>query len=365
MKRNSFLLVILSLTAIVMTAEQSATSADKETVQAHLDPALPEYQATSSVSGSIRTDGNLEDMGTLMNLWVSAFKKVQPGVHFSLDDVNNSTGKGVRALLAGIPSDVTLTGREMRPAELAAFTKKYGYEPAFIRVAGGSYEVHGKSPATVFFVNKANPLTKLSLDQLDAMYSTTRKRNARAEITTWGQLGLKGEWADRPITLYGLNPAAGTWTFLRGRILLGGEYRDNIKAVKYEHEDADWNEMVNDVAQDIGGIGFSSGGYAKSNPNLKPLALAETQSGPYYKATLESVETQKYPLSRNVYITLNLRPGSQLDPKVKEFLSFVLSKEGQKVVQQEGEFLPLPAQIVKEERAKLGLGSLIAQSSGQ
>jgi phosphate transport system substrate-binding protein len=361
MKRNSVLVVILGLAAIMMTAQQPAKVAIKENVQARLDPALPAYQPSGSVSGSIRTDGNLEDMGTLMNLWVAAFEKVQPAVRFSLDEVNSSTGKGVRALLAGVPSDVTLTGREMRASELAAFITRYGYEPSFIRVAGGSYEVHGKSPATVFFVNKANPLTKLSLDQLDAMYSKTRKRNAPEEIITWGQLGLKGEWANRPITLYGLNAAAGTWTFLRGRILLGGEYRDNIKAVKYEHEDADWNEMVNDVAQDVTGIGFSSRGYAKSNPNVKPIALAETQSGPYYKVTLESVETQKYPLSRNVYVTLNLRPGSQLDPKVREFLSFILSREGQKVVQQEGEFLPLPAEIVKEERAKLGLGSLVAQ----
>jgi phosphate transport system substrate-binding protein len=359
MKRKAFLVVILGLAVVLSVAKQTPKT-PKSAARADLDPALPAYQPAGSVSGSIRTDGNLEDMGTLMNLWVAAFEKVQPGVRFSLDEVNNSTGKGVRALLAGIPSDVTLTGREMRPLELDAFIKKYGYEPSFIRVAGGSYEVHGKSPATVFFVNQANPLSKLSLDQLDGMYSKTRRRNA-PEITTWGQLGLKGEWANRPITLYGLNSAAGTWAFLRSRILLGGEYRDNIKAVKYEHEDADWNEMVNDVANDIAGIGFSSGSYAKSNPNVKPVALAETQSGPYYKATLESVETQRYPLSRAVYITLNLRPGSQLDPKVKEFLSFILSKEGQKAVQEEGEFLPLPAVIVKAERAKLGLGSLVAQ----
>jgi phosphate transport system substrate-binding protein len=306
------------------------------------------------VSGTIRTSGNLEDMGTLMNLWIAGFAKLQPGIRFSLDEVNNSTGKGVRALLAGIPTDITLTGREMRPPEFAEFVRMYGFQPRFIAVAGGSYDAHGKSPAPVFFVNKANPTDKLSLDQLDAMYSKTCKRGFGTEIKTWGQLGLRGEWADRAITLYGLNAAAGTWTYLRGRVLLGGEYRDNIKAVRYENEDADWDEMVNDVAHDVNGIGFASSGYVKHSTDVKPIALAE-KAGPYYPATLENVASHRYPLTREVYITLRLQPGTAMDPKVRELIEFILSKEGQRAVQQEGEFLPLPASAVQQERAKLKL----------
>jgi phosphate transport system substrate-binding protein len=339
--------------AISMLFWLAATAAMAQTSTVKLDPALPEYRLSAPMSGEVRISGNLEDMETLMNLWIAAMKKVQPGIHFTLDQVHNSTGKGVRALLGGVPTDVTLMGREMRAPELAEFTGKYGYAPRFIAVAGGSYQTHGKSPAPVFFVNKANPLTRLSLDQLDGMYSKTLKRASGKEIRTWGQLGLKGEWENRRITLYGLNAAAGTWTYLRGRILLGGEYRDGIKAVKYENEDADWDEMINDVAKDVTGIGFASGSYLKGNANVRPIALAEKVGGPYFEATLDNVATHRYPVSRAVYMTLAQRPGAPIDPTVRELLNFVLSKEGQQAVQQEGEFLPLPAGIVKEERAKL------------
>ena len=345
-------------TLVFLAGAAAAVQAPAQAPQSsavRLDPALPEYRASGALTGTIRVSGNLEDMGKLMDLWMAAFAKVQPGIHFTLDQVNNSTGKGVRAILAGIPTDLTLTGREMRAPELAKFQEKFGYSPSFIPVAGGSYQTHGKSPAPVFIVNKANPLAKLSLEQLDALYSKTRKRSAGMEIKTWGQLGLKGEWADRPVNLYGLNAAAGTWTYLRGRILLGGEYRDGITAVKYENEDADWDEMISDVAKDIGGIGFASGSYVKTNPNVKGLALAEKAGGPYYDASLDNVLSHRYPLSREVYITLTGRPGTALNPAVKELLNFVLSKEGQAAVKKEAEFLPLPASIVDEARGKLRL----------
>lgn len=334
-------------------AKNPSHEAVKPKISAKMYAALPDFQPGSAVRGTIRVDGNLEDMGKLMSYWITDFSKLQPTLKFSVDHVHNSTGRGVRALLAGVPSDITLTGRKMRPAEEGDFVQKFGYRPTFIRVAGGSYEAHGKSPAPVFFVNKANPLTKLSLGQIDAMYSKTRNRGLPSAILKWGQLGLKGGWVNRPITLYGLNSAAGTWTFLRDRILLGGEYRDGITRVKYVHEDADWNEMVSDVANDVGGIGVASLLYVKSNPNVRPLALAENDGGPYYLPTMHTVEDHLYPLSRFVYITMNLRPGKPLDSRVKEFLKFVLSREGQEAVQQEGDFLPLPARIVRQERAKI------------
>lgn len=349
----------LTLLAIVLFGLSIASfgeDAGRESVKAKAPKsfvAMPSFQPDKPASGTIRVDGNLEDMGKLLQDWMVSFGKVQPRVKFSLDEVHNSTGRGVRALLAGVPSDITLTGRRMRPVEESAFVQKFGYEPTFIRVAGGSYEAHGKSPAPVFFVNKANPLARLSLDQLDAIYSTTRNRGITSVIDTWGQLGLNGEWADRRIHLYGLNQAAGTWTFLRDRLLLGGEFRNDIERVKYVHEDADWNEMIHDVANDPAGIGVASLLYVKSNPNVKPLALAEKDGGPYYLPTLPTVENHLYPLSRFVYITLNLRPGTPLDPRVKSFLEFVLSREGQEAVRQEGEFLPLPASLVRQERAQL------------
>jgi phosphate transport system substrate-binding protein len=319
-----------------------------ETLRATLDPALQAYRPSSSVAGDIRTGGNLEHMEPLMKLWIAGFTKVQPHVRFSLSSEKEGSGKSIPALLEG-KFDISLMGREMKAKEGTDFEQKYGYKPFVVVVAGGSYRVHGKSFAPRFIVNKANPIDRLSLAQLDAIYSKTRKRGYQETITTWGQLGLGGEWAKKPIAVYGLKPVAGTAVFLRDRLLQGGQWREGIKEVQYAEEGFD--EMVDKVAHDPTAIGFAT--FAHANPNVKTLALAEKAGGPYSQGTFEDVASHRYPLSRFVFISLNRAPGKPIDPKVKEFLKFVLSRDGQAAVLKEGEYLPIPADIVRQERAKL------------
>src|SRR5438034_938069 len=223
MKRWLAAAAVLALTAA--RGHQGLAQPAGETLRAKLDPALPPYRPVASVSGSIRTGGNLEHMETLMKLWIEGFTKAQPQVRFSLSPDKEGSGKSIPALLEG-NFDISLMGREMRAKEVTDFEQKYGYKPFVVVVAGGSYRVHGKSFAPRFIVNKANPIDQLSLDRLDAIYSKSRKRGYQEPITTWGQLGLAGEWAKKPFAVYGLKPAAGPAVFLRERPPPDGPWMD-------------------------------------------------------------------------------------------------------------------------------------------
>jgi phosphate transport system substrate-binding protein len=245
-------------------------------------------------------------------------------------------------------ADIGPIGREITPGEARDFEQKYGYPPSTVAVAGGSYRTRGKTPAVAIFVNKANPIARLSLDQLDAIFSKTLRRGYEKNLTAWGQLGLEGEWLNRPITPYGLKRPAGTANFFQGRILQGGEFNDWIMEYKAP---AAFEAIVGSVAQDPCGVGYAD--FAVVNPNAKAMPLAEKDGGPYYEGTFENVVSHRYPLSRFVYILLNRPPGKPIDPKVGELLRFILSREGQRVVQEEGIFLPLPAEIAKRESAKV------------
>jgi len=222
--------------------------------------------------------------------------------------------------------------RAMRATEIDQFEAKYGYKPTQLRT---SYD------ALAVYVNKDNPLEKLTLAQVDAVFSKTRRRGGK-NAATWGDLGLTGDWAARPVSLYGRNSASGTYGFFKEHTLKNGDYKDTVK------EQPGSASVVQGVTEDRFGIGYSGIGYRTSG--VKVVALAEADA--FSAGSYEDVKSGKYPLSRFLYMYVNKAPGKPLDPLVNEFVKLVFSKEGQEVVVKDG-YLPLPAAIVAEELKKI------------
>jgi phosphate transport system substrate-binding protein len=220
----------------------------------------------------------------------------------------------------------------MRATEIDQFESKFGYKPTEIRTA---YD------ALAVYVNKDNPLEKLTLAQVDSVFSKTRRRGGK-NVAAWGDLGLSGDWASRPISLYGRNSASGTYGFFKEHVLQNGDYKDQVK------EQPGSASVVQGVTEDRFGIGYSGIGYRTSG--VKVLALAETDA--FSNGSYDDVKTGKYPLARFLFVYINKAPGKPLDPLVKEYVKLILSREGQEVAIKDG-YLPLPASLVKEELAKL------------
>jgi phosphate transport system substrate-binding protein len=299
--------------------------------QVQVDPAIPSYRRVSGVSGNLNSVGS-DTMNNLMTLWAEAFIKIYPNVKLQVEGKGSSTAPA--ALIAGTAQFGPMS-RAMRATEIDQFESKYGYKPTELQTAFDALAV---------YVNKDNPLEKLSLDQVDAIFSKTRRRNYKENVTTWGQLGLTGDWANRPISLYGRNSASGTYGFFKEHTLGNGDYKDTVK------EQPGSASVVQGVTEDRYGIGYSGIGYRTSG--VKPVALAEKQGGGFSSGSYEEVKTGKYPLARFLYVYVNKAPGKSLDPLVKEFLRLVYSKEGQEVVVKDG-YLPLSAELVTKELAKL------------
>jgi phosphate transport system substrate-binding protein len=217
-------------------------------------------------------------------------------------------------------------------------------------VATGSAGSLGKTAATVMLVDKSNPIPCLSLQQLDSIYSSSRKRGG-PEITRWGQLGLTGAWADRPIHLYGLRPPNGIEQYFQQAVLEGGAYRQGIEYVKGRGFTHAFNVAAEDMAQHPGGAVYAM--LANLTPNTRAVSLSATTGGKCVAPTVASVYDHSYPLSRYVYIYVNKKPGVPLAPKIREFLKAVLSLEGQQQVAADGVFMPLQPAVVAAERAKL------------
>jgi len=293
-----------------------------------VDASIPGYQKVSGVSGNINSVGS-DTMNNMMALWAETFRRTYPNVKIQIE--GKGSGTAPPALIAGT-SQFGPMSRPMRTTEIDQFEAKYGYKPTQIRT---SYD------ALAVYVNKDNPLQKLTLAQVDAVFSKTRRRGAKG-AATWGQLGLSGDWASRPISLYGRNSASGTYGFFKEHVLQNGDYKDEVK------EQPGSASVVQGVTEDRFGIGYSGIGYRTSG--VKPLRLAEKDQ--FFDGSYANVTSGKYPLSRFLYIYVNKVPGKPLDPLVKEFVKLVLSKEGQEVVVKDG-YLPLSAVIVAEELKKL------------
>ncbi|HET9480355.1 MAG TPA: phosphate ABC transporter substrate-binding protein [Candidatus Polarisedimenticolia bacterium] len=298
-----------------------------------VDPAIQAYAPTQGVSGSLKSVGS-DTMNNEMTLWAEGFRKFYPNVKIEIEGKGSSTAPP--ALTEGTAHFGPMS-REMKSEEKDAFERKHGYKPTEVRTSIDMLAV---------FVHKDNPIPCLSLQQVDAIFSRTRRGGARSDIRTWGELGLTGEWADKPISLYGRNSASGTYGFFKENALFKGDYKDGVK------EQPGSSSVVQGVASDRYAIGYSGIGYRTAD--VRPVPLSAVQGGACVEAEPEHAYSGAYPLARFLLLYVNHKPGAPLDPLRREFLRYVLSRPGQEAVVKDG-YLPLPGTLATEERVKLGL----------
>jgi phosphate transport system substrate-binding protein len=340
-----------AVTALLFVAAAPVWALKYAPVQHHLtvDPSIPAWHP-GTLQIQPEEEFNLvgADVMDEMTLgWAKLFRQAYPQLSVTIEA--RASGAGGPALVDG-RAHAAPVGRELLPAEEKAFVDKFGYEPLAIRVATGSVSSLGKTAASVVLVDKDNPIQGLTFAQLDAIYSKSRKRG-HAEIKTWGDLGLKGEWAKRPIHLYGLKPPNGIERYFKQRVMLGGDWRDGIENVKGEGFTHAFTVAAHDMAKRPGGLTYAL--LANVTPDVKVVPLAEKDHDPFVAPSTATVAAHTYPLSRYVYIFVNRPPGKALEPKTKEFLQLVLSREGQQVIADEGVYIPLNADVVREELRKL------------
>lgn len=279
--------------------------------------------------------------------WVKLFRQAYPRLSVTMEA--RASGSGVPALTAGI-AHAAPVGREALPKEYDDFVKKFGYPPLAIKVATGSLGSLGKTATSVILVAKSNPIKGLTLPELDAIYSTSCKLG-HAPINTWGDLGLTGEWADRKIHLYGLKSPNGIEQYFKWKVMDNGTYRTDIEFVKGKGFTHAFTVASEKMHTELGGLTYAM--LANLTPDVRVVPLAVKAGDPFIYPTIDTVYHHEYPLSRYVYIYINRKPGTPIEPKTKEFLKCVLSQQGQQVVADEGVFMPLLPEVVKEELAKL------------
>ncbi|MBX3499814.1 MAG: phosphate ABC transporter substrate-binding protein [Alphaproteobacteria bacterium] len=292
-----------------------------------VDPNLPKYTPVAGISGNMKSIGS-DTLNNLMTLWAEGFNKMYPNVKIEIEGKGSSTAPP--ALVSGTAQFGPMS-RPMKSAEVDAFEKKFGYKPQVIRSAVDALAV---------FVHKDNPLKCVSLAQLDAIFSKTRKGGADKEITTWGQLGLTGEWADKPISLYGRNSASGTYGYFKEVALFNGDYRDSVK------EQPGSSTVVQGVASDKFAIGYSGIGYKTAD--VKALALSAKPGGKCIEADAEGAYSGEFPLARFLYIYVNINPNQPVDPLRAEFIKFIYSQEGQAATIKDG-YYPVTSAIAIDD----------------
>ncbi len=318
-----------------------------ELLQPTLDPGLPAYQPRSGakLQGHFKAAAS-DVLPGLAKAWVAAFRVYHPGVRIDVDPPYAGS-LGAKELVKG-NLDFVFVSRELKPDDITDFHTKFGYDPLSVPVSGGSYRHFGFLDAVGFIVNKDNPIERLTFDQLDALFSSTRFRGTPA-ATTWGDLGLTGEWANKPVHLVGVKPWNGFEEFIRQRVLSTpghrGEWRDGIDYSPTVFPIAD------KVAKDRYAIAYD--GLAYLNAPVKVLPVAARAAGAFYAPSYENVASADYPLSRLIFFNLNKAPGKPLDPAAAEFLRFVLSRQGQAIVQAQRLYLPLRAGQVQSSLSLL------------
>ncbi|HYC55324.1 MAG TPA: phosphate ABC transporter substrate-binding protein [Candidatus Binatia bacterium] len=318
----------LALTAGAYLLMVSTVLAQQVTV----DAGIPEYTPVQGISGTLKSVGS-DTMNNEMTLWAEGFRKFYPNVRIEVEGKGSSTAPP--ALIAGTAQFGPMS-REMKDAEIADFKNAFGYPPTPVATSIDMLAV---------YVHKDNPIQKLSLKDTDGIFSKTRSTGAD-NITTWGQLGLSGEWSGKTISLYGRNSASGTYGFFKEHAIAKGDFKDSVK------EQPGSSAVVQAVASDKFGIGYSGIGYKTAD--VRAVPLSKTPPGKAIEPTPENVYSGDYPLSRILYLYINMRPGTELDPLPREFLRFILSRQGQQVAVQDGYF-PLTAALVAEQRKTLGL----------
>jgi phosphate transport system substrate-binding protein len=327
---------------------------------------LPSYKPQHKVTGTISQWGNnyLAD-SPLMKRWEDAFRKHHPKAKFR-DNLTTSV-VAFAGLVTGA-ADIGQMGRAALWDELQAYQRQFAAEPVEIVIASGSYNVPGWTFALGVFTHEDNPIEQLSFEQLDGIFGAARTggwkgqtwdptvaRGPEKNIRTWGQLGLTGEWADKPIHIYGYTPQFHFPDEFSKKVLGGStKFNENIREyVNSARPDGNLalagDLLMEDLAKDPYGIAFT--GMPHKKPGTKDIEVAAKNGGSAVRLTLETVQNRSYPLTRDVYAYVH--GGKKLTPDVREFLRFILSREGQEMVMQDGKYLPLPADAVREQLAKL------------
>ena len=296
-----------------------------------VDAALPAYKVASGVSGNVSSVGS-DTLANLMTLWGEEFKRLYPNVNIQIQAAGSSTAPP--ALTEGTSTFGPMS-REMKANEVEAFEKKYGYKPTGIPVA---------IDALAVYVHKDNPLAGLTIPQVDAIFSATRRCGHPTDLRTWGDLGLTGEWASRAIQLYGRNSVSGTYGYFKEEALCKGDFRNTV------NEQPGSAAVVQGVTTSLNGIGYSGIGYRTSG--VRPVPLAHKAGEPYIEATAAEALSGRYPLARFLYVYVNKRPNQPLAPLQREFVKMILSRTGQTVVVKDG-YIPLPAKIVEQQLAQV------------
>lgn len=347
---HHLLIAVIAVIAVVVTLPAAlAAPAD-----------LAPYQPSATVTGTIRIWGHgsygahTDFVEGLTRAWQDGFKARQPGVSF--ENRLHGTASAIGALYTG-QGDLALMGREIWAPEVTAFNEVRGYAPTGIDVLTGSFDVRNKGYALVVFVHKDNPLAQLSLAQLDAAFGMERRRG-HAAVKTWGDLGLRGEWEDKPVNLHGLAIARGFADFFEEKVFDGGHlWKPEL------HEFADdpgskggstdgGQKLLDALAGDRYGLGYS--GLLYGHPDVKAVALSVSDAGPFVAPTRASVENHSYALTRVITMFVDRKPGQPLDPKLAEFLRYILSREGQQAVVDHGHgYLTMPAAAVVDQLKKL------------
>jgi phosphate transport system substrate-binding protein len=286
-----------------------------------VDANLPAYQSVEGIEGNLNSIGS-DTLNELMTFMAEAFQELHPNVNVQIEGKGSSTAPP--ALIEGT-AQLGPMSRAMKKEEIDQFERKFGYKP---------YEVTVAIDALSVFVHKDNPVTEMTLKDLDSIFSSTRRHGGKNDVTTWGQVGLTGTWATKSISMYGRNSASGTYGYFKEIALNKGDFKSNVK------EQPGSSGVVQGVATDIGAIGYSGTGYITSD--VHALSLGKT-ADKMFKPTYENCLNGDYPLARNLLIYINKKPGEPLDRLTSAFLRFVLSKEGQEIVAHKAHFYPLNA----------------------
>ncbi|MDT8403874.1 phosphate ABC transporter substrate-binding protein PstS family protein [Sulfuriflexus sp.] len=320
-----------TLIALVSLCSVPFMAAGTAQAESRLDASLPTYERTSGVSGNLLSVGS-DTLANLMTLWAEEFKRVYPNVNIQIQAAGSSTAPP--ALTEGT-SNLGPMSRKMKSKELEAFEKKHGYKPTPIRVA---------IDALAVYVHKDNPIKGMTIPQVDAVFSSTRKCGYDKDANRWGDLGLTGAWVGRDIQIFGRNSVSGTYGYFKKKALCKGDYKSNV------NEQPGSASVVQSVTASINGIGYSGIGYKTSG--VKAVPLTKKPGKPFIAATADNAADGTYPLSRYLYVYVNKHPNKPLAPLEREFVKMVLSRAGQQVVIKDG-YIPLSSKIVEKELANL------------
>lgn len=328
---KSFAGVLLLLLAGSAQADTETSSIETSSVKAAETSLLP-YQKVSGISGNLSSVGS-DTLANLMTYWAEEFKRRYPNVNIQIQTAGSSTAP---TALIEATAQLGPMSRVMKTKEIEAFEQEYGYKPTAIKVAVDALAV---------FVHEDNPLKGINFEQLDAIYSRTLRCGGLKPITQWGQLGLSGSWQDRGIQIYGRNSVSGTYGYFKKHALCRGDFRNNV------NEQPGSASVVQSVSTSLNAIGYSGIGYKTTGIKAIPVAR---EGDDYVEATIENSVSGRYPLSRFLYVYVNKHPNKPLAPMEGEFLRFILSSDGQKIVQKDG-YIPLPVKVVEQNLATLGL----------